>query len=240
MEEVTNAIRNSLKGNQSGQPCDGPMGISVALSPTTVVSTVSRAITNASFRAKKLPDDIPIQESENNENHLSAINEESEEAENQQTNQKTKKHGNNSSGFTSGITKVGVLQLRKGKDKKKDRDSVSSDIVDNGKINGKTNDSPVTSNVDDLEMRFSNGDQVSYRNSYPCRTDLPTSKSPLGNNIPGEDGYDFKDLNNAKYVNHSNPGSEVVITNEGCVLKSILHRSESSNGIQNSSLQTAV
>ncbi|GFQ74024.1 hyccin [Trichonephila clavata] len=237
---VTNAIRNSLKGNQSGQPCDGPMGISVALSPTTVVSTVSRAITNASFRAKKLPDDIPIQESENNENHLSAINEESEEAENQQSNQKTKKHGNNSSGFTSGITKVGVLQLRKGKDKKKDRDSVSSDIVDNGKINGKTNDSPVTSNVDDLEMRFSNGDQVSYRNSYPCRTDLSTPKSPLGNSIPGEDGYDFKDLNNAKYVNHSNPGSEVVITNEGCVLKSILHRSESSNGIQNSSLQTAV
>lgn len=53
--QVTNAIRNSLKSNQSGQPCDGPMGISVALSPTTVVSTVSRAITNASFRAKKLP-----------------------------------------------------------------------------------------------------------------------------------------------------------------------------------------
>lgn len=52
---MTNAIRNSLKVNPSGQPSDGPMGISVALSPTTVVSTVSRAITNASFRAKKLP-----------------------------------------------------------------------------------------------------------------------------------------------------------------------------------------
>ncbi|GIY40217.1 hyccin [Caerostris extrusa] len=95
------------------------------------------------------------------------------------------------------------------------------------------------SNNVDIEVRFSNGDQVSYRNSYPCRTDLPTPKSPLGSNIPGEDG--FKDPhNNAKYVNHSNPGSEVVITNEGCVLKSILHRSESSNGVQNSSLQTAV
>lgn len=41
--------------NPSGQPSDGPMGISVALSPTTIVTTVSRAITNASFRAKKLP-----------------------------------------------------------------------------------------------------------------------------------------------------------------------------------------
>lgn len=234
---VTNAIRNSLKTNQSGQPSDGPMGISVALSPTTVVSSVSRAITNASFRAKKLPDDIPIQEHETNENHLSAINEEAEDAENQQSNPKPKKHGNSSS---SVMTKVGVLQLRKGKDKKKDRDSVNGDIVDNGKVNGKTNETSASNSADDLEVRFSNGDQVSYRNSYPCRTDLPTPKSPLGSNIPGEDGFDYKDLNNAKYVNHSNPGSEVVITNEGCVLKSILHRSESSNGIQNSSLQTAV
>nr|CAD7263795.1 unnamed protein product [Timema shepardi] len=40
------------------QPCDGPMGISVALSPaTTTVTTVSKSmITNASFRTKKLPD----------------------------------------------------------------------------------------------------------------------------------------------------------------------------------------
>ncbi|CAL1266280.1 unnamed protein product [Larinioides sclopetarius] len=234
---VTSAIRNSLKTNQSGQPIDGPMGISVALSPTTVVSSVSRAITNASFRAKKLPDDIPIQEHEGNENHLSSINEEAEDTENQQSNPKPKKHGNSSS---SVMTKVGVLQLRKGKDKKKDRDSLNGDIVDNGKVNGKTNESPASNSAEDLEVRFSNGDQVSYRNSYPCRTDLPTPKSPLGSSIPSEDGFDYKDLNNAKYVNHSNPGSEVVITNEGCVLKSILHRSESSNGIQNSSLQTAV
>ncbi|XP_071451978.1 hyccin 2 [Hetaerina americana] len=62
---VTSAIRNSLKVNPSGQPSDGPMGISVALSPATPVSvatTVSKSmITNASFRTKKLPDDIPIQ-----------------------------------------------------------------------------------------------------------------------------------------------------------------------------------
>ena len=41
----------------TGQPSDGPMGISVALSPaTTTVTTVNKSmITNASFRTKKLP-----------------------------------------------------------------------------------------------------------------------------------------------------------------------------------------
>ncbi|XP_055687831.1 hyccin isoform X1 [Lutzomyia longipalpis] len=59
---VTNAVRNSLHVNPSGQPSDGPMGISVALTPSTTTVTVSKSmITNASFRAKKLPDDIPIQ-----------------------------------------------------------------------------------------------------------------------------------------------------------------------------------
>ncbi|CRK96204.1 CLUMA_CG009632, isoform A [Clunio marinus] len=59
---VTNAIKNSLQANPSGQPSDGPMGISVALTPATNVVTMSKSmITNASFRTKKLPDDIPIQ-----------------------------------------------------------------------------------------------------------------------------------------------------------------------------------
>lgn len=53
---VTNAIRNSLHANPSGQPSDGPMGISVALTPATATVTVSKSmITNASFRTKKLP-----------------------------------------------------------------------------------------------------------------------------------------------------------------------------------------
>ncbi|KAK9302044.1 hypothetical protein QLX08_005785 [Tetragonisca angustula] len=60
---VTNAIRNSASNGPSGQPSDGPIGISVALSPATATATVSKSmITNASFRTKKLPDDIPIQE----------------------------------------------------------------------------------------------------------------------------------------------------------------------------------
>lgn len=59
---VTNAIKNSLAANPSGQPSDGPMGISIALSPATTSIVMSKSmITNASFRTKKLPDDIPIQ-----------------------------------------------------------------------------------------------------------------------------------------------------------------------------------
>lgn len=39
-----------------GQPSDGPIGISVALSPATATPTISKSmITNASFRTKKLP-----------------------------------------------------------------------------------------------------------------------------------------------------------------------------------------
>lgn len=54
--QVTNAIKNSLQFNPSGQPTDGPMGISIALSPTQGNPTFKKnAITNASFRAKKLP-----------------------------------------------------------------------------------------------------------------------------------------------------------------------------------------
>ncbi|XP_011148254.1 hyccin isoform X5 [Harpegnathos saltator] len=59
---VTNAIRNSASSGAPGQANDGPIGISVALSPATTTPTVSKSmITNASFRTKKLPDDIPIQ-----------------------------------------------------------------------------------------------------------------------------------------------------------------------------------
>ncbi|KAL6427891.1 hypothetical protein ACFW04_008372 [Cataglyphis niger] len=56
---VTNAVRNSASSGASGQPSDGPIGISVALSPATTTPTVSKSmITNASFRTKKLPDDL--------------------------------------------------------------------------------------------------------------------------------------------------------------------------------------
>ncbi|XP_070570529.1 hyccin-like [Ptychodera flava] len=50
---VTNAIKNSLSSNPSGAPTDGPIGISIAVTPST--PTVKRAaITNASFKARRL------------------------------------------------------------------------------------------------------------------------------------------------------------------------------------------
>jgi len=76
---VTNAIKNSLAGNPSGQPSDGPMGISIALSPATTSVTMSKSmITNASFRTKKLPDDIPIQAEDGTGGGLASINEDGE------------------------------------------------------------------------------------------------------------------------------------------------------------------
>lgn len=51
--------KNSLVNQNllTGQPSDGPMGLSVALTPATnTAPTVSKSmITNASFRTKKLP-----------------------------------------------------------------------------------------------------------------------------------------------------------------------------------------
>ncbi|XP_076286576.1 PI4KA lipid kinase complex subunit hyccin isoform X1 [Lasioglossum baleicum] len=58
---VTNAIRNSASSGPSGQLNDGSIGVSVALSPSATATVSKSMITNASFRTKKLPDDIPIQ-----------------------------------------------------------------------------------------------------------------------------------------------------------------------------------
>lgn len=57
--QVVNAIRNSLHSASSGHPVDGPMGISISISPTTSMTTVSKsAVTNASFRTRKLPGNL--------------------------------------------------------------------------------------------------------------------------------------------------------------------------------------
>ncbi|XP_002736667.2 hyccin-like [Saccoglossus kowalevskii] len=50
---VTSAIKNSLSSNPSGQPADGPIGISIALTPSTPTFTRA-AITNASFKARRV------------------------------------------------------------------------------------------------------------------------------------------------------------------------------------------
>uniref|UniRef100_A0A1B6EL93 Hyccin n=1 Tax=Cuerna arida TaxID=1464854 RepID=A0A1B6EL93_9HEMI len=85
---VTNSIKNSSHFVHSGQPSDAPMGISIAISPATATTTVSKSmITNASFRTKKLPDDIPIQlaKAEGDAAALGAISEEKEDGKGEAT-----------------------------------------------------------------------------------------------------------------------------------------------------------
>lgn len=54
--QLTNAIKNSLEHNPSGQPYDGPMGVTISITPAHILSSLNRqAITNASFKAQKLP-----------------------------------------------------------------------------------------------------------------------------------------------------------------------------------------
>uniref|UniRef100_A0A069DV98 Putative beta-catenin-tcf/lef signaling pathway component drctnnb1a n=1 Tax=Panstrongylus megistus TaxID=65343 RepID=A0A069DV98_9HEMI len=82
---VTNAIKNATPPAHSGQITDNPMGISLAISPSTATTVVSKSmITNASFRTKKLPDDIPIQvgRGEGDSSGLGSISEEREDGTN--------------------------------------------------------------------------------------------------------------------------------------------------------------
>lgn len=130
-EKMTNAIRNSLQVNPSGGPCDGPMGISIALSPTSNTLTTTgiskTAITNASFKTRKLPDDIPIvTSSAANAQHLGPINEENEDIE------KTIKGA--MKGMTAGIGKMGVIQLLKERKEKKKGDRKIKYRPENGSV----------------------------------------------------------------------------------------------------------
>lgn len=62
--QMTNAIKNSLIENPSGHPSEGPMGLHVTAA--TRSPSAKGAITAASLRIKKLPEDIPIRaDSEN-------------------------------------------------------------------------------------------------------------------------------------------------------------------------------
>ncbi|XP_064540287.1 hyccin [Drosophila montana] len=130
---VTNAVRNSLHANPSGQPNDGPMGLSIALTPATntVTTSVSKSmITNASFRTKKLPDDIPIQVQDLTQpqgtQHLASVMEETEPTVKESPSTKE------SSGTRTSIIRPSMegikaqahkaLGFKKSKDKEKEKD----------------------------------------------------------------------------------------------------------------------
>ncbi|UYV66223.1 FAM126B [Cordylochernes scorpioides] len=104
---ATTAIRSSLRGNT-----DGPMGLAVSLSPSASSQAVSAPgkglITNASFRTKKLPDDIPIMKEESRDG-LSSIQEEGGEPVEKTTATARK----NRRGSTSSIGSSSLLQIIK-------------------------------------------------------------------------------------------------------------------------------
>ncbi|XP_059614272.1 hyccin isoform X1 [Phlebotomus argentipes] len=137
---VTNAVKNSLHVNPSGQPSDGPMGISVALTPSQTTVTVSKSmITNASFRAKKLPDDIPIQAPKDEGGAavaasagLVSITEESPEGGEPQLSRGSAVRSSNPKShkvpFAAGFKKL------KEKDKDKDKEVGSKAVTKNGSV----------------------------------------------------------------------------------------------------------
>ena len=59
MLQLTNAIKNSLEHNPSGQPYDGPMGVTISITPAHILDSLNKqAITNASFKTQKLPGNV--------------------------------------------------------------------------------------------------------------------------------------------------------------------------------------
>lgn len=169
---VTNAVRHSLHANPSGQPSDGPMGLSVALTPATNTVTVSKSmITNASFRTKKLPDDIPIQGIKD-ESGLMSITEETEQS----------SMGNRNTGVRSSKenakphkTLIAGFKKSKDKDKEKEKDKDTKAILVK---NGSSSD--IKENISKSQARK---EKVSSRGSIQLTSaDLDYDKSsPLAN-----------------------------------------------------------
>lgn len=137
---MTNAIKNSLKINSAGETNNGSMEINVALSPTSNSTNISNsgiskaAITNASFRTRKLPDDIPIVTVTQTANSaaattvpLMAINEE-EEDNTDKTIKSVQSHPKN----LTPSSKVLQLLSKDRKEKKKENATVKSKLKENG------------------------------------------------------------------------------------------------------------
>lgn len=159
---ITSAIRNSLHANPSGQPSDGPMGLSVALTPSTntVTTAVSKSmITNASFRTKKLPDDIPIQVQDltmqQTPQQLASVTEETAE-QTQNAKDAGKESGQQGSrnsiirpsmeGIKAQAHKALIAGFKKSKGKEKDKDKDAGDATTGAhQTNGNTAN---TNNID--------------------------------------------------------------------------------------------
>lgn len=151
---VTNAIRDSLQCNAAGHS-DGPMGISMSLTPATSGHTISKsAITNASFRARKLPDDISIPTVED-ATKLQTIEEDGDV---HKPFLKSSKSGKLTAAFGKKL-----LEKTKSKDSRKESDTSlrqNGDSVDSGQ--GSTAKNSSRTIVDNIEMqKYSSYDDFS-------------------------------------------------------------------------------
>lgn len=139
---VTSAVRNSLHANPSGQPSDGPMGLSVALTPATntVTKAVSKSmITNASFRTKKLPDDIPIQVQDLTMQQvplpLASVTEEADQVGTQQQPQQGTRNSimrPSMEGIKAQAHKALIAGFKKSKDKEREKDKDGKMVTTTG------------------------------------------------------------------------------------------------------------
>jgi AGAP007375-PA len=78
---MTNAIKNSIKLSPSGKLIDDSTAIAISpnLQNKSAITKSKAAITNASFKTRKLPDDIPIINSNNCNSKLVVIKEDNQE-----------------------------------------------------------------------------------------------------------------------------------------------------------------
>ncbi|XP_006612597.1 hyccin isoform X1 [Apis dorsata] len=162
---VTNAIRNSATTGSSGQPNDGPIGISVALSPATATATVSKSmITNASFRTKKLPDDIPIQETKDDSG------------------------GEGKSNLVS-ITEEELIETNRVGSMRQSKDQKTASKITNFPVLGKKpreKDSKVIKNISALEKEKKLGSQATSKENIKGSSSMLNSESTeIDGNING-------------------------------------------------------
>ncbi|XP_053386662.1 hyccin-like [Mercenaria mercenaria] len=200
---VTNAIRNSLRENPSGQPDDGPIGLSLALSPASSSYTLSKtAITNASFRAKKLPDDIPVQPEESNK--LPTISEDDasakpkiskskqmkkEKGEKSRTKEKESRNLNNS--ISSGEMTLDNVQVAHARGSQRSSiDTIELTSFTKGK-DGDLNSSPHTTKHSSPNVKSSSGIKTSISNKDIKNTKMSGghTRTHSGGSSAGSENY---------------------------------------------------
>ncbi|XP_071149828.1 hyccin-like [Mytilus edulis] len=194
---VTTAIKNSLP---AGHEEDGPMGL-MTVTPSSSGHTIAKsAITNASFRTKKLPDDIDIIEGDENLSKLETIDEDSDTP--------TKSLGKLPK--LADKFKLGIKKMDKSKVKEHKRDSDVSrtlsngDTIDSVQVNVIKNNS--RSSVDSVEMTSLTNKKNSILEEI---NEEKVGSSPLGNLRQKHSSSSLKEMKNKPGHTRHSSGSSV-------------------------------